>query len=93
MDAMDEWRDHPTFTKALAFLNSESSIVKFILTDRLNPCASCLPGIDKVSIYTYALGPISNEVIKAYFLDSLETVPWTPSMGNDRDWGAFALVQ
>ncbi|RXW11380.1 hypothetical protein EST38_g14475 [Candolleomyces aberdarensis] len=52
MDAMDEWRDHPTFTKALALLNSESSVVKFILTDRLNPCASRLPGIDKVSIYT-----------------------------------------
>ncbi|KAJ2935212.1 hypothetical protein H1R20_g1883, partial [Candolleomyces eurysporus] len=52
MDAMDEWQDHPTFTKALAFLNSESSVVKFILTDRLNPCASRLPGIDKVSIYT-----------------------------------------
>ncbi|RXW16295.1 hypothetical protein EST38_g9557 [Candolleomyces aberdarensis] len=76
MDAMDEWRDHPTFTKALALLNSESSVVKFILTDRLNPCASRLPDIDKVSIYTYALGPISNEVIKAYFQKHLETVPW-----------------
>ncbi|RXW14044.1 hypothetical protein EST38_g11810 [Candolleomyces aberdarensis] len=76
MDAMDEWRDHPTFIRALASLNSEGSVVKFILTDRLNPCASRLPGINKVSIYTYALGPISNEVIKAYFLEHLETVPW-----------------
>ncbi|KAJ2926436.1 hypothetical protein H1R20_g10658, partial [Candolleomyces eurysporus] len=76
MDAMDEWPDHPTFTKALAFLNSESSVVKFILTDRLNPCASRLPGIDSVSIYTYALGPISNSVIKAYFQKYLEMVPW-----------------
>ncbi|KAJ2924464.1 hypothetical protein H1R20_g12641, partial [Candolleomyces eurysporus] len=76
MDAMDEWRDHPTFTKALALLNSESSVVKFILTDRLNPCASRLPGIDSVSIYTYALGPISDEVIKAYFQKHLEMVPW-----------------
>ncbi|KAJ2924460.1 hypothetical protein H1R20_g12644, partial [Candolleomyces eurysporus] len=76
MDAMDEWPDHPTFTKALAFLNLESSVVKFILTDRLNPCASRLPGIDSVSIYTYALGPISNEVIKAYFEKYLGMVPW-----------------
>ncbi|RXW16289.1 hypothetical protein EST38_g9558 [Candolleomyces aberdarensis] len=76
MDAMDEWRDHPRFIKALAFLNSDSSVVKFILTDRLNPCASRLPGVDEVSIYTYALGPISKEVIKAYFEKYLETVPW-----------------
>ncbi|KAJ2926449.1 hypothetical protein H1R20_g10646, partial [Candolleomyces eurysporus] len=76
MDAMDEWRDHPRFIKALAFLNSESSVVKFILTDRLNPCASRLPGIDKVSIYTHALGPISREVIKAYFHNFLGTVSW-----------------
>ncbi|KAJ2921449.1 hypothetical protein H1R20_g15644, partial [Candolleomyces eurysporus] len=76
MDAMDEWRDHPIFIRALARLNSESSIVKFILTDRLNPCASRLPGIDEVSIYTYALGPISKEVIKAYFHKYLDMVPW-----------------
>ncbi|KAJ2926451.1 hypothetical protein H1R20_g10648, partial [Candolleomyces eurysporus] len=76
MDAMDEWRDHPTFIKALALLNSESSVVKFILTDRLNPCASRLPGIEKVSIYTYALGPISKEVIKMYFHRYLGMVPW-----------------
>ena len=76
MDAMDEWRDHPTLIKALALLNSESSVVKFILTARLNPCASRLPGIDTVSIYTYALGPITKEVIQAYFLKYLERVPW-----------------
>ncbi|RXW15370.1 hypothetical protein EST38_g10484 [Candolleomyces aberdarensis] len=76
IDAMDEWRDHPTFIKALPLLNSESSVVKFILTDRLNPCASRLPGIDEVSIYTYALGPISKEAIKAYFEKYLVTVPW-----------------
>ncbi|RXW15371.1 hypothetical protein EST38_g10483, partial [Candolleomyces aberdarensis] len=76
IDAMDEWHDHPTFIKALPLINSESSVVKFILTDRLNPCASRLPGVDEVSIYTYALGPISKEVIKAYFEKYLETVPW-----------------
>ncbi|KAJ2933740.1 hypothetical protein H1R20_g3355, partial [Candolleomyces eurysporus] len=76
IDAMDEWRDHPTFIKALAHLNSQSRIVKFIITDRLNPCASHLPGIERVFVYTYALGPISKEVIKAYFHKHLETVPW-----------------
>ncbi|KAJ2934657.1 hypothetical protein H1R20_g2438, partial [Candolleomyces eurysporus] len=76
IDAMDEWRDHPTFINALAHLNSQSHVVKFIITDRLNPCASRLPGIEKISIYTYALGPISKEVIKAYFRKHLETVPW-----------------
>ncbi|KAJ2924107.1 hypothetical protein H1R20_g12988, partial [Candolleomyces eurysporus] len=76
IDAMDEWQDHPTFIKALAHLNSQSHVVKFIITDRLNPCASHLPGIGKISIYTYALGPISREVIKAYFHEHLETVPW-----------------
>ncbi|RXW17640.1 hypothetical protein EST38_g8214 [Candolleomyces aberdarensis] len=76
IDAMDEWQDHPTFIKALAHLNSQSSVVKFIITDRLNPCASHLPGIEKISIHTYALGPVSREVIKAYFHKHLETVPW-----------------
>jgi tetratricopeptide (TPR) repeat protein len=76
VDAMDEWPNHPLFFKALACLNSQSHIVKFILTGRLNPCASHLPGIEKMSIYTYALGPISKEVIKAYFRKHLQTVPW-----------------
>ncbi|RXW13010.1 hypothetical protein EST38_g12846 [Candolleomyces aberdarensis] len=76
MDAMDEWRDHRMFIEALAVLNSESSVVKFVLTDRLNPCASRLPGSDRVSIYAYALGPISKEVIKVYFQKYLETVSW-----------------
>ncbi|RXW23033.1 hypothetical protein EST38_g2803 [Candolleomyces aberdarensis] len=73
---LHEWRDHPTFIKALAHLNSQSHVVKFIITDRLNPCACHFPGIEKISIRTYALGPISNEVIKAYFHKYLETVPW-----------------
>jgi hypothetical protein len=76
MDALDEWQNHQTFFKALAALNSESSVVKFFLTGRLNPCAYHLPGIDKVSIYTYALGPISKEVIRAYFHKYLAMVRW-----------------
>ncbi|RXW20172.1 hypothetical protein EST38_g5681 [Candolleomyces aberdarensis] len=76
LDAMDEWRDHPIFIKTLALLNSESSVVKFIITGRLNPCTSHLPGIESVSIYTYTLGPVSKGVIRAYFRKYLETVPW-----------------
>ncbi|RXW22966.1 hypothetical protein EST38_g2883 [Candolleomyces aberdarensis] len=73
---MDEWQDHPTFIEALAPLSSESHVVKFIITDRLNPCASRLPCIEKVTIYTHALGPISKEAIKSYFEIYLATVPW-----------------
>lgn len=76
IDAMNEWRDHPTFIKALAPFNPRSSVVKFIITDRLNPRASRLPGIDKVSVHTHALGPISREVIKSYFDKYLMAVPW-----------------
>ncbi|RXW14506.1 hypothetical protein EST38_g11352 [Candolleomyces aberdarensis] len=76
IDAMDEWRDHAAFIKALAHLNSQSGVVKFFITDRLNPCASHLPGIEKIAIRTYALGSISKEVIKTYFHKHLETVPW-----------------
>ncbi|KAJ2922213.1 hypothetical protein H1R20_g14885, partial [Candolleomyces eurysporus] len=76
IDAMDEWQDHAAFIEALALLNSESHVVKFIITDRLNPCASHLPGIEKVSIYTYALGPMSKESIKSYFEKHLATVRW-----------------
>ncbi|KAJ2922200.1 hypothetical protein H1R20_g14887, partial [Candolleomyces eurysporus] len=76
IDAMDEWQDHPTFIEALALLNLESHVVKFIITDRLNPCTSRLPGIEKVSISTYALAPMSKEAIKSYFEKNLGTVPW-----------------
>ena len=76
MDAMDEWRDHPTYIKALAVLNPESAVVKFILTGRLNPCASRLPGIDKVSVYTYALGPLSTKVIEVYLLEEFGRIAW-----------------
>jgi tetratricopeptide (TPR) repeat protein len=73
---MDEWRDHLTFIKSLILFNPGSSVVRFILTDRLNPCASQLPGIDSLSIQTFALGPISREVIKTYFEKYLRAVPW-----------------
>ncbi|RXW22230.1 hypothetical protein EST38_g3640 [Candolleomyces aberdarensis] len=76
IDAMDEWRDAAIFIGAIALLNSESSVVKFILTGRLNPCTSRMPGIDSVSIYTYSLGPISKEVIKSYFERYLATIRW-----------------
>ncbi|KAJ2936575.1 hypothetical protein H1R20_g528, partial [Candolleomyces eurysporus] len=76
LDAMDEWRDHPAFIRTLALLNSESSVVKFIITSRSNPCTSHLPGIENVSISTYPLGPVSKEVMQAYFHKYLETVPW-----------------
>ncbi|RXW22978.1 hypothetical protein EST38_g2861 [Candolleomyces aberdarensis] len=76
VDAMDEWQDGPTFIEALALLNLESHVVKFIITDRLNSCTSHLLGIEKVSNSTYALAPISKEAIKSYFEKNLGTVPW-----------------
>jgi hypothetical protein len=77
IDALDEWRDHAAFIQALQYLNSSTSVLKFIATIRLNPVASCLPGIDKVSVRTYQLPPLSSEVIKAYFKKHLKSVPWT----------------
>ncbi|KAJ2930040.1 hypothetical protein H1R20_g7049, partial [Candolleomyces eurysporus] len=76
LDAIDEWRDHPAFIKALAPLNSKSAFVKFIITSRLNPHTSHLPGIDQISAHTYPLLPVSKKVMKNYFKKHLETVPW-----------------
>ncbi|KAJ2919894.1 hypothetical protein MD484_g617, partial [Candolleomyces efflorescens] len=76
VDAMDEWKDSPAFLEALASLNPYGRVVKFIVTDRLNPCILHAKGVENVTIRTYALGPISNEVIKSYFRKSLATVPW-----------------
>jgi tetratricopeptide (TPR) repeat protein len=76
VDALDEWRDHPTFLSALGYLNSNTSVIKVIGTSRLNPVASCLPGIDKVSVRPYHLSPVSMGVIKKYFEKHLESVPW-----------------
>ncbi|RXW24858.1 hypothetical protein EST38_g1021 [Candolleomyces aberdarensis] len=76
LDAIDEWRDHPTFIKALAPLNSKSAVVKFIITSRLNPHTSRLPGVDKVSVRTHPLLPVSTKVMKGYFEKHLEAVAW-----------------
>ncbi|KAJ2918758.1 hypothetical protein MD484_g1684, partial [Candolleomyces efflorescens] len=76
IDALDEWRDHLTFIKSLTCLSPKYRGVRWILTGRLNPSASQMPGIDSASIHAYALGPISNEAIKAYFKKYLKTVPW-----------------
>ncbi|RXW24857.1 hypothetical protein EST38_g1022 [Candolleomyces aberdarensis] len=86
LDAIDEWRDHPTFIKALAPLNSKSSVVKFIVTSRLNPHTSRLPGIDKISVRTHPLLPVSTKVMKGYFEKHLEAVPWVDGRkANARD--------
>ncbi|KAJ2918712.1 hypothetical protein MD484_g1713, partial [Candolleomyces efflorescens] len=76
VDAIDEWPDHPAFLKALAHLNGHSAIVKFIMTSRFNPLTSSLPGINRISLHTYPLLPVSTKVIKAYFDKYLETVQW-----------------
>ncbi|KAJ2931795.1 hypothetical protein H1R20_g5298, partial [Candolleomyces eurysporus] len=76
VDAIDEWKNHPRFIKALAHLNSETAIVKFIITSRLNPCTSRLPDIDKIAMHTHPLLPISIDTMKVYFDKHLETVPW-----------------
>ncbi|KAJ2929837.1 hypothetical protein H1R20_g7272, partial [Candolleomyces eurysporus] len=76
IDAIDEWPDHPTFLKALVHLNAESSVVKFMITSRMDPLASRLPGIDRVSLRTYPLLPVSTEVIKTYFNKHLKEIPW-----------------
>ncbi|KAJ2935018.1 hypothetical protein H1R20_g2069, partial [Candolleomyces eurysporus] len=74
IDAIDEWRDHLTFMPALSYLNSESSVVKFIITTCLDPCASHLPGSDNILLQTYPLLPKSDEVIKIYFDEHFEAV-------------------
>ncbi|RXW18419.1 hypothetical protein EST38_g7436 [Candolleomyces aberdarensis] len=76
IDAIDEWPDHPTFLKALVHLNAESSVVKFIITSRMDPLASRLPGIDRITLRTYPLLPVSSEVIKTYFNQHLKDIPW-----------------
>ncbi|RXW14815.1 hypothetical protein EST38_g11035 [Candolleomyces aberdarensis] len=76
VDAIDEWRDHPRFIKSLAHLNSESAIVKFIITSRMNPRTSRLPDIDKISIHTHPLLPVSTDTMKVYFDKHLATVAW-----------------
>ncbi|KAJ2929560.1 hypothetical protein H1R20_g7541, partial [Candolleomyces eurysporus] len=76
VDAIDEWRDHPTFIQALAHLNSSTTVVKFIITSRLGPHASRLPDVDRVSMRAYFLRPVSTDVIKAYFNKHFRAVRW-----------------
>ncbi|KAJ2914752.1 hypothetical protein MD484_g5674, partial [Candolleomyces efflorescens] len=76
VDALDEWKDHAIFLSSLGYLNCHTSVVKVIGTGRLNPIASYLPGISKVSVRPYLLSPVSIKVIKEYFENHLDSVPW-----------------
>ncbi|KAJ2932874.1 hypothetical protein H1R20_g4239, partial [Candolleomyces eurysporus] len=76
VDAIDEWRDHPLFIEALAHLNSETAVVKFIITSRLDPQTSRLRGIERISSRSYPLRPVSQEVVKAYFDYHFESIDW-----------------
>ncbi|KAJ2930429.1 hypothetical protein H1R20_g6663, partial [Candolleomyces eurysporus] len=76
VDAIDEWRDHPTFIQTLAHVNSSTAVVKFIITSRLGPHASRLPDVDRVSMRAYFLRPVSTDVIKAYFNKHFRAVRW-----------------
>ncbi|RXW19143.1 hypothetical protein EST38_g6716 [Candolleomyces aberdarensis] len=76
VDAIDEWRHHGPFTKALVRLNSESAVVKFIMTSRLDPHTSRLPGIEKISVHSYPLRPVPQAVVKAYFDHHFESIDW-----------------
>ncbi|KAJ2930427.1 hypothetical protein H1R20_g6666, partial [Candolleomyces eurysporus] len=75
VDAIDEWRDHPTFIQTLAHLNSSSAVVKFIITSRLDPHASRLP-VDRVSMRAYFLQPVSTGIIEAYFNKRFNDAQW-----------------
>ncbi|RXW23987.1 hypothetical protein EST38_g1854 [Candolleomyces aberdarensis] len=78
VDAIDEWKDYPSFIKALSCLNSESSIVKFIITSRLDLHTSPLPDIRKISLRTYSLLPVSTKVVEAYLKQGSRDVQWVP---------------
>ncbi|RXW19141.1 hypothetical protein EST38_g6718 [Candolleomyces aberdarensis] len=76
VDAIDEWRDHPPFIEALAHLNSETAVVRFIITSRLDPQTSRLRGIERISSHSYLLHPVPQEVAKAYFNYHFESIDW-----------------
>ncbi|RXW19142.1 hypothetical protein EST38_g6719 [Candolleomyces aberdarensis] len=76
VDAVDEWRDHPPFIEALAHLNSETAVVKFIITSRLDPHTSRLRGIERISSHSYPLRPVPQEVVKDYFNHHFESIDW-----------------
>ncbi|RXW19144.1 hypothetical protein EST38_g6720 [Candolleomyces aberdarensis] len=76
VDAIDEWRDHPPFIEALAHLNSETAVVKFIITSRLDPHTSRLRGIERISSHSYPLRPVPQEVVKDYFNHHFESIDW-----------------
>ncbi|RXW16055.1 hypothetical protein EST38_g9799 [Candolleomyces aberdarensis] len=76
VDAVDEWKSHPSFIKTLVHLSSETSTVKFIITSRSKPSSSRLPDLDKISVHTYPLLPVSTDIMKSYFDKYFATVPW-----------------
>ncbi|RXW24470.1 hypothetical protein EST38_g1377 [Candolleomyces aberdarensis] len=76
VDAVDEWKCHPSFVKVLAHLNSETSTVKFIITSRLKPHRSRLPDFDKISVHSYPLRPVPQKTVKAYLDHHFKSIDW-----------------
>ncbi|RXW22015.1 hypothetical protein EST38_g3829 [Candolleomyces aberdarensis] len=76
VDAVDEWKSHPSFIKTLAHLNLETSTVKFIITSRSKPRSSHLPDFDKISVHLYTLHPVPQEVVKTYLNHHFDSIDW-----------------
>ncbi|KAJ2920756.1 hypothetical protein H1R20_g16339, partial [Candolleomyces eurysporus] len=76
VDALDEWKAHPIFIKVLALLNSETSVVQFIVTSRLNPCNPRLREFDEIVMETYPLQTVTKDVVKTFLRHHFEYIEW-----------------
>jgi hypothetical protein len=72
LDALDQWAPHPTFTRALSCLSTESHLIKLVIFAR--------PGLEErlenVPFERYDLPNVSNSAMEEYFRERFNRVRW-----------------
>ncbi|KAG2005692.1 mucin-like protein 1 [Coprinopsis cinerea AmutBmut pab1-1] len=74
LDALDEWKHYRSFIQLLSHV--DPSVVRFIVTSRENALNSALKNLEAVPHQTYALPPISHEVLKSYIEHHFNSIDW-----------------
>jgi tetratricopeptide (TPR) repeat protein len=72
LDALDQWAPHTVFIKALAYLTTQTHLVKFVVFGR--------PGLEgrfqTISMRRYDLSDVTQSVMRKYFRQRLDQIEW-----------------
>src|SRR5690606_32177862 len=74
LDALDEWKHYGSLIQLLSHV--DPSIFRFIVTSRENALNSAWKNLEALPHQTYALPPVSDEVLKSYIEHHFNSIDW-----------------